>query len=138
MIPDFEVRSKIVKVFNRHNPFEEYSVRICKIDPYFYEQYEKYIQVEDNERKYILFKIDIYFSECSLAVEIDKKDVDRDLIFEVKRQKALEKKLNCKFIRINTSNDLDYDLGSMHSFIDEFKNNNIKELEDEKLAIISE
>ena len=100
MIPDFEVRSKIVKVFNRHNPFEEYSVKIYKIDPYFYEQYEKYIQVKDNERKYILFKIDIYFSECSLAVEIDKKDVDRDLIFEVKRQKALEKKLNCKFIRI--------------------------------------
>ena len=73
MIPDFEVRSKIQKIFNRYNPFEEYSVRIYKIDPYFYEQYEKYIQVEDNERKYILFKIDIYFSECSLAVEIDKK-----------------------------------------------------------------
>ena len=73
MIPDFEVRSKIQKIFNSHNPFEEYSVRIYKIDPYFYEQYEKYIQVEDNERKYILFKIDIYFSECSLAVEIEKK-----------------------------------------------------------------
>ena len=69
--------------------------------------------------------MDIYFSECSLAVEIDTKDVDRDLIFEVKRQKALEKKHNCKFIRINTSNDLDYELGSMHSFIDEFKNNKI-------------
>ena len=92
MIPDFEVRSKIVKIFNRHNPFEKYSFRIYKIDPYFYEQYGKYIQVEDNERKYILFKIDIYFSECSLAAEIDKKDVDRDLIFEVKRQKALEKR----------------------------------------------
>ena len=92
MIPDFEVRSKIVKIFNRHNPFEKYSFRIYKIDPYFYEQYGKYIQVEDNERKYILFKMDIYFSECSLAAAIDKKDVDRDLIFEVKRQKALEKR----------------------------------------------
>ena len=58
----------------------------------FYEQYEKSTQIDDNDRKYILFKIDIYFNEYSLAVEIDKKDVNRDLIFEVKRQKALEKK----------------------------------------------
>ena len=64
---------------------------INQIDPYFYERYEKSIQIDDNKRKYILFKIDIYFSECSLAVEIDKIGVDRDLIFEEKRQKVLEK-----------------------------------------------
>ena len=128
MITDFEVRSKILKIFNNHNPLEEYSVQTYKMHPYFYEQYEKSTQIDDNEHKYILFKIDIYFNEYSLAVEIDKKDVNRDLIFEVKRQKALEKKLNCKFIRINTSNDLDY----------EFKNNKIKELEDKKLTILSE
>ena len=58
----------------------------------------------------ILFKIDIYFSEYSLAVEIDKKNDDRDLISEVKRQKALEKKPNYKFVRINTNNGLDYEL----------------------------
>ena len=138
MILDFEVRSKIVKIFNCHNPLEEYSVRIYKIDPYLYEQYEKYIQTDDNDCKYISFKIDIYFSECSLAVEIDKEDNDRDLVFEIKRQKALEKKLNCKFIRIKASNDLDYELGNIHIFIDEFKNNKIKELEDKKLKIISE
>ena len=92
MITDFEVRSKIVKIFNNHSPLEEYSVKIYKIDPYFYEQYEKSTQIDDNEHRYILFKIDIYFNECSLAVEFEKKDVNRDLIFEVKRQKALEKK----------------------------------------------
>ena len=55
---------------------------------------KKKIQVDNNGRKYILFRIDIYFSECSLAVEIDEKGhTDRDLIFEEKRQKALEKKL---------------------------------------------
>ena len=57
----------------------------------FYEQYEKSTQIY-NDHKYLLFKIDIYFNECSLAVEIEKKGVNRDLIFEVKRQKALEKK----------------------------------------------
>ena len=127
MIPDTEVRSKINKIFRNHNPVEKYSVKIYKIDPYYYEQYEKYIQVDDNECKYILFKIDIYFSKYSLAVEIDKKGDDRDIIFEVKRQKALEKKHNCKFIRINASNDLDYELGNIHTFIYELKNNRIRD-----------
>ena len=48
MIPDTEVRSKINKIFRNHNPLEKYSVKIYKIDSYFYEQYEKYIQVDDN------------------------------------------------------------------------------------------
>ena len=54
----------------------------------------KKIQVDNNRCKYILFRIDIYFSECSLAVEIDEKGhTDRDLIFEEKRQKPFEKNL---------------------------------------------
>ena len=51
MISDFEVRSKINKIFKTHNPLEEYSVRIYKIDPYFYEQYEKIMQIHDNKHK---------------------------------------------------------------------------------------
>ena len=88
----------------------------------------KKIQVDNNGGKYLLFTIDIYFSKYSLAVEIDEKGhTDRDFIFEEKRQKALEKKLGCKFIRINTSNakngyDLDYEVGNVQEFIDEFKN----------------
>ena len=95
----------------------------------------KKVQVDKNGSKYILFKIDVYFNEFLLAVEIDeKRHTDRDLIFEEKRQKALEKKLGCKFIRINTSNaksgyDLDYEVGNIEAFIDELKNKNIKELE---------
>ena len=61
----------------------------------------------------MLFRIDIYFTEYSLAAEIDKKGhTDRDLKFEEKIQEALEKKLNCTFIRINTSKenyDADYE-----------------------------
>ena len=66
---------------------------------------KKKIQADKNGSKYILPRIDIYFRECFLAVEIDEKGhTDRDIIFEEKRQKALEKKFRCKFIRINTSN----------------------------------
>ena len=70
-----------------------------------------------------------------MAVEIDEKiHTDRDLIFEEKRQKALEKKLGSEFIRINASNakngyDLDCEVGNIKAFIDEFKNKKIKELE---------
>ena len=53
---------------------------------------EKEIQVVENGCKYILFRIDICFTGYFLAVEIDEKGhTGRDLIFEEKRQKVLEK-----------------------------------------------
>ena len=67
-----------------------------------------------------------------LPLEIDeKRNTEKDLIFEIKRQKALEKRLNCKFIKINASNDLEYEISYIQKFIDELKNNKIKELENE-------
>ena len=60
-----------------------------------------------------------------------------------KKQDVLEKKLGCKFIRINTSNakkgyDTDYEVSKIQIFISEFKDkkvkekgHKIKELEDE-------
>ena len=49
MIPDseipkcseFEVKSKIGKIFQKHNPLEKYSVKIYEIDPYLYKYFEK-------------------------------------------------------------------------------------------------
>ena len=38
--PEFEVKSKIGKIFKKHL-LEEYSVKIYEIDPYFYKHYEK-------------------------------------------------------------------------------------------------
>ena len=102
MIPDFEiskcpeheVKSKIGTIFVNEKILEEYSVKIYEIDPYFYEHYRKKIQTDENGSEYILFRIDIYFTEYFLAIEIDEKGhTDRDLIFEEKSQKALEKNL---------------------------------------------
>ena len=56
----------------------------------------------------------------------------RDPIFEQKRQKTLEKKRNCKFIRFNTSKenfDVDYETSKIQSLISQFKNNKIKEID---------
>ena len=130
--PEFEVKSKIAKIFKNHNFLEGF----IKLILVFMNTMKK-IQVDNNGCKYILFRTDIYFSEYSLEVETDEKGhTDRDFIFEEKRQKALEKKLGCKFIRINTSNtkngyDLDYEVNGIEAFIDEFQNKKIKEVKDE-------
>ena len=109
MIPDYEitkcpeneVKSKIGTIFSNEKILEEYSVKIYEIDPYFYEHYRKKIQTDENGSEYILFRIDIYFTEYFLAVEIDEKGrTDRDIIFEEKRQKALEKNLTVNLLEL--------------------------------------
>ena len=48
------------------------------------------------------YKIHLYFYRYRLAVEIGEKGhKDRNIIHEIERQKVLEKKLGCIFIRIN-------------------------------------
>ena len=68
-----------------------------KLIPFFYEQYKEKIKVDKNGCEQILFRIDVYFTEYFLAVEIDEQNhEDRELIFEEKRQETLEKRLTCK------------------------------------------
>ena len=108
----------------------------------FFFEYDKKIKVGKNGCEYILFRIDAYFTEYLLAVEIDEKGHNRrDLIFEEKRQEALEKKLGCKFIRINTSKEgynAGYEVSRIQTWISKFKdrqlnklNKKVKEMEDE-------
>ena len=44
--PEFEVKSKIGKIFKNCNPLEEYSFKFYETDPYFYKHYEKKLQVD--------------------------------------------------------------------------------------------
>ena len=83
--------------------------------------------------------VNIYYLELIFILvsvfqhqKLMKKDILIETLFLKKKdKKALEKKLGCKFIRINTSNakngyDLDYEFGNVQAFIDEFKNKKIK------------
>ena len=48
------------------------------------------------------YKIDLYFHEYNLAIEFDELGHnDRNITYEIQRQQALEKELNCVFIIIN-------------------------------------
>ena len=91
---EHKVKSKIENIFVNKKVLEEYSIKINNIHPYFCEHYKEKVQVNRNGYEYILFRIDAYFTEYLLAVEFNEtKHLDRDLFFEDKREKALEKKL---------------------------------------------
>ena len=90
--PEFEVKSKIGKIFKKHNPLEEYSVKIYEIDPYFYEHYEK---------KYKLIKmgVNIYYLELIFILvsvfqqqKLMKKDILIEKLFLKKKDKKHQKK----------------------------------------------
>ena len=70
-----EVKSKIGNIFVNKKVLEEYSVKINNIHPYFCEHYKEKVQVDRNGYEYILFRIDAYFTEYLLAVEINEKNI---------------------------------------------------------------
>ena len=82
--PEFEANSKIGKLFMNEKIFEEYSVKEHSVE----EHHKEKIKVHKNGCKYILFRIDVYFIEQFLAVEIDKQNHEgRELILEKKDKK---------------------------------------------------
>ena len=83
--PEFEIKSKIGKLFMNKKILEEYSVKIYEIDPFFYEHHKEKIKVDKNGYEYILFRIYVYFTEDFLAVEIDEQNHEgRELILKRK------------------------------------------------------
>ena len=59
---------------------------------------------EDMQTQYTVigYRIDLYFHKHKLAIEVDELGhADRNINNEIERQNALEKELNCVFIRIN-------------------------------------
>ena len=59
---------------------------------------------EDMQTQYTIlgYRIDLYFYKYKLAIEVDELGHnDRNIDYEIQRQKALERELDCAFIRIN-------------------------------------
>ena len=56
------------------------------------------------------YRIDLYFNDYKLAIEIDENvHSDRNIDYKIKRQKAIEQELGCKFIRIDPDKE-DFDI----------------------------
>ena len=101
--PEFEVKSKLGKLFMNEKTCKNILLKFMKLIPFFMSITKKK-KVDKNGCKYILFRIDVYFAEYFLAGEIDEQNhEDRELLLQKKKQEILEKNLGCKFIIINTS-----------------------------------
>ena len=59
---EFKVKSKLEKIFKKHNFLEKYSGKIYEIDPYFYKHYE-------NKYKLMKMGINIYCLELIFILE---------------------------------------------------------------------
>ena len=62
------------------------------------------IEGEDMQAQYTVigYRIDLYFHKYNLAIEVDELGHnDRNITYEIQRRQALERELNCIFIRIN-------------------------------------
>ena len=80
------------------------------------------------------YRIDLYFHEYKLAIEVDELGhADRNINNEIERQRALERELNCAFIRINPD-EPDFNILSeihkIHRHIDQLNKDKIKKQED--------
>ena len=69
------------------------------------------------------YRVDAYFPKHKLAIEVNEQGHnDRPIDYEVERQKATEKELGCKFIRINPAKEnfnIFVELGRIQSYITE-------------------
>ena len=119
---------------------EKQSIKIYKIDPFFYEHDKEKIKVDENGCEDILFRIDVYFTEYFSAVEIDEQNhKGRDLISEkqkTKKNKRHQKKnlvaslleliqVMQKDAMIQTY-DTDYEVSKIQIFISNFKEKKTK------------
>ena len=78
----------------------------------------------------------MYFTEHKLAIEVDGKGpTDRNTDYEIERQKAIEKNLVCKFIRINPDAekyDIFIEIGKIHKHIIKSTKESTKKIFDRK------
>ena len=94
------------------------------------------------------YRIDAYFPKYELAIEVDEQGHnDRDIDYEIQRQKALQKELGCNFIRINPAKkhfNIFVETGKMENYItksikklteESTKNSLIDELSNELLKL---
>ena len=89
--------------FKRNLGFKLHDLINCK-EQTVLESIKDAFEGEDMQTQYTVigYRIDLYFHEYKLAIEIDELGHnDRNIDYEIQRQRAIEKELGCVFIRIN-------------------------------------
>ena len=94
--------SKLIK-FRSRLGFNEYDITLTK-EQSVLESIMDAFEEENVQSQYSVlgYRTDLYFHDYKLAIEVDEKGhKDRNIEQEIQRQKPLEKKRCCKFIRID-------------------------------------
>ena len=89
--------------FKKHLGFKLHDLINCK-EQTVLESIKDAFEGEDMQTQYTVigYRIDLYFHEYKLAIEVDELGHnDRNIDYEIQRQRAIEKELGCVFIRIN-------------------------------------
>ena len=67
------------------------------------------------------YRIDAYFPKYKLAIEVDEQGHNnKDIDYEIRRQKTIGKELGCKFIRINPAKEnfnIFVEIGKIHNYV---------------------
>ena len=67
------------------------------------------------------YRIHVYFSKHKLAIEVDEQGHNnRDIDYEIQRQKAIKNVVGCEFIRINPTKEnvkIFVDIGKIKNYI---------------------
>ena len=59
-----------------------------------------------SQHSVLTYRIDAHFPKYNLALQVDEQGHnDRDIEYEIGRQKVIEKELDCEFIRINPAEE---------------------------------
>ena len=83
--------------------FDQYGITLTKEQPVLQSVMDAF-EGENMQTEYSVlgYRIDLYFHDYKLAIEVDEKGhKDRNIDHEIKIQKVIEKELGCEFIRID-------------------------------------
>ena len=103
VIMDCRVSTRKSIEFRSKHGFNQYDITLTKEQSVLKSVMEAF-EGENVQTQYSVlgYRIDLYFHDYKFAIEVDEKGHrDRNVDHEIQRQKALEKELGCKFIRID-------------------------------------
>ena len=115
--------------------FNEHDIFLTKEQSVLNKLLETFSREEISLQHFVLgYKIDAYFVEYKLAVEIDENNHEqRDNEKELMRENAIKQKLGCEFIRINPDDDkfnINIEIRRIFEHIKEIKDKEISKLKE--------
>ncbi len=100
--PKYQIDDEGVYIIE--NKFK-YNIRSARFEYKYLNEIENFLDIMNiaylEQYKVDNYKIDLYIPEFNIAIEIDEVEHKYKIKYDLVRQKYIEDKIHCKFIRIN-------------------------------------